>query len=183
MVSEDRSNKEESKREEQREIDALKKALAEETEKAQNYLANWQRAQADLANYKKRAEQERRETVELANAAVIANLLTVVDDFERALASLPDELRECKWVEGITLIYDKLKRVLQAEGVAEIEAQGKPFNPYLHEAVEHRDEKGEGQDIVVEVQQKGYRLKDRVIRPSMVVVGKESSEQRSEKEE
>lgn len=186
MVSEDRSREEEtreSRAEQEDDVESLKEALSEEREKARSYLANWQRAQADFANYKKRVEQEKSEVVEFANAALVHNLLAVVDDLERAFTSLPPELREHGWIEGITLIYNKLKALLEAEGLTEIEAEGKPFDPYLHEAVQRRADGNEGEDIVVEEAQKGYKLKDRVIRPSRVIVGKREQQQRSEKEQ
>jgi molecular chaperone GrpE len=150
-------------------IQALERVLAEEKERAENYLANWQRTQADFANYRKRAEQEKRETTEFASSAVIMNLLTVVDDFERAFASLPDELAESSWIEGIKMIYNKFKASLEAQGLTEIKAKGEPFDPHFHDAV--MGQEGE-EGMVIDEVQKGYMFKDRVIRPSMVVVGK-----------
>jgi molecular chaperone GrpE len=75
-------------------IESVKKALAEEKEKSEKYLANWQRAQADLINYKRRSEQERAEVVNYANSTLILNMLPVLDDLERALGNVPDELAE-----------------------------------------------------------------------------------------
>jgi len=164
-------------------VETLQQSLAEEKEMAEKYLANWQRSQADFVNYKKRIEQEKREMVEFANSTLILNLLTSIDDLERAFASLPDQVAKSSWIEGIRLIYNKLKKTLEAQGLAEIKAKGEPFDPHLHEAVMCRE--GE-EGIVIEEIQKGYRLKDRVIRPSIVIVGegKEGKErQTSEKEE
>ena len=164
-------------------IETLKQGLAEEKEMAEKYLANWQRSQADFVNYKKRIEQEKREMVEFANSTLILNLLTIIDDLERAFASLPDQVAKLSWIEGIRLTYNKLKKTLEAQGLAEIKAKGEPFDPHLHEAVMCRE--GE-EGIVIEEIQKGYRLKDRVTRPSIVIVGegKEDKErQTSEKEE
>jgi len=148
---------------------ALEQALIKEKEKSERYLANWQRAQADFVNYKKRAEQEKRETVEFANSGLILALLAVADDFDRAFASLPSRLSKSGWIEGIKLIYSKFRATLEAQGLTEIDAKGKPFDPHLHEAVMHQE--GE-EDIVIEEVQKGYKLKDRVLRPSKVIVGK-----------
>jgi len=165
-------------------IEALKQALAEEKEKSEKYLANWQRAQADFANYKKRAEQEKMEIVEFVNSTLILNLLTIMDDFERAFDSLPAQLAGFSWIEGIKLIYNKLKTTLEAQGLIEIKAKGEPFDAHLHEAV-MRQEGEEG--MVIEEIQKGYKLKNKVIRPSMVIVGqgkeKEKTEQEGQKEE
>lgn len=154
--------------EEIEDVETLKQSLAEEKEKVEKYLANWQRSQADFVNYKKRMEQEKREMVEFANSMLILNLLTVMDDLERAFVSLPAQLMGFSWIEGIKLIYNKLKTILEAQGLAEIKAKGEPFDPHLHEAVMRREGK---EGIVMEEIQKGYQLKDKVIRPSMVIVG------------
>jgi len=149
--------------------EALEQALLEEKERSERYLANWQRAQADFINYKKRAEQEKRETVEFANSKLILDLLAVADNLDRAFASLPSRLSKSGWIEGIKLVYNEFAAILEAQGLTEIDAKGKPFDPHLHEAVMHQE--GE-EDIVIEEVQKGYKLKDRVLRPSKVIVGK-----------
>ena len=116
-------------------IEELQQALAEEKEKAEKYLANWQRCQADFVNYKQRAEQEKAAVIEFANSTLISNLLPIMDDLERALASAPADYDEASWTEGIKLIHNKLKATLEAQGLTEIEARGEPFNPHLHEAM------------------------------------------------
>lgn len=154
-------------------VESLKQALDEERAKAEGYLANWQRAQADFINYKRRTEQERSEAVSFGNAALILGLLPVLDDLERALDSVPDGLAQDGWLDGITLIYRKFKAVLEEQGVSEIEALGEPFDPHFHEAMLF----GEGDEgMVVEEIQKGYRLHDRVLRPTRVMVGKGEEE-------
>jgi len=147
---------------------SVQQALAEEKEKAERYLANWQRSQADLENYAKRAEQEKSETVEFANRILILDLLPILDDFERALAALPVELDEQDWTKGIKLIYNKLKTILEAEGLAEIKAKGEYFDPYFHEAAGQLE--GE-EGIIIEEIRKGYKFRDKLLRPSMVIVG------------
>ncbi len=159
-------------------IVSLKNALSEEKAKVESYLANWQRAQADFSNYKRRAEQERSETVKFANAALILNLLPVLDDLERALESVSEKLAGLTWVDGIALIYRKLRMILEAHGLTEVEALGQPFDPNLHEAVLY----GEGDEgKVIEELQKGYKLHDRVLRPTMVKVG--NGEEKTKEEE
>jgi molecular chaperone GrpE len=154
-------------------VESLKKALAEEKAKAEGYLASWQRAQADFLNFKKRAEQERSETVRFGNAALILSLLPVLDDLERALDSVPEDLAGVSWVDGINLIYRKFKTILEEHGVSEIKALGEPFDPHLHESMLL----GEGEEgKVVEEIQKGYILHDRVLRPTKVKVGKGKEE-------
>ncbi len=161
------------------EADPLRQELAQEKSRAEGYLANWQRAQADYINLKKRAEQERSETVRFGNAQLIANLLPVVDDFERALASLPAKLANQSCADGIKLIHRKMIAALENQGLSEIQALGESFDPNLHEAALYREgEKGK----VIEVLQKGYKLHDKVIRPAMVVVGKDKKEEKQNKQ-
>jgi molecular chaperone GrpE len=158
-------------------IETLQQALAEEKEKAEKYLSNWQRSQADFDNYKKRSEQGIREVIELASSALISNLLPVMDDLDRALASVPAELNESNWTEGIKLIYNKFKTTLEAQGLTEIQARGEPFDPHLHEAIMQQE--GE-EGMVIEETQKGYKFRGKVIRPSLVIVGKGGRKRRKE---
>lgn len=156
------------------EIDELRKALAEEKEKTEKYLASWQRAQADFANFKRRAEQEKEEFGKFANSGLLLGLLPFLGDLERALASVPAELAEVSWVDGIRLIERKLLSSLESQGVSVIKALGEPFDPRWHEAV-RRDTGKEG--IVIGEVQRGYKLYDRVLRPSLVVVGTGEAEE------
>ena len=160
-------------------IGALKQSLAEEKAKAEGYLANWQRAQADFINYKRRSEQEKEEIGKFANALLMLNLLPVLDDLERAFDSIPPHLARLTWADGIRLIERKLQACLEVQGLSPIKALGEPFDPKFHEAAMH----GKGKEgIVIEELQKGYKLHDRVIRPSMVVVGNgEEEEKKKEK--
>jgi molecular chaperone GrpE len=149
-------------------IELLKQALDEEKEKAAANLAGWQRAQADFANYKKRSEREKADLGKYANSELTLKLLPALDDLERALAAIPPRQTKLSWVEGVRLIERKLKAILEGEGLSQIKALGEPFDPHFHEAVMQ----GKGKEgMVVEEIQKGYRLHDRVIRPSKVVVG------------
>lgn len=150
------------------EPESLEEALAEAKQKVEQYLANWQRTQADFVNYKRRSEQEREEIGKFANNQLILSLLPVLDDLERAFESITPQVARFKWVEGIRLIERKLQSALEAQGLSQIKALGEPFDPNLHEATMHS--KGE-EGMVVQELQKGYMLHDRVIRPSIVVVG------------
>jgi len=149
-------------------VAALKKELAELKARVEANLAGWQRAQADFVNYRRRAEQERDETVKFANASLVLSLLPILDDFERAVTSCPQELSGLAWVEGIRLIGRKLRASLEAQGLSPIQALGEPFDPRRHEAVRQAQGK---EGIVLEEVQKGYRFRDRVLRPTQVVVG------------
>ena len=150
-------------------LEALKEQLAREKERAEANLASWQRSAADFQNYKRRVEQEREEIARLSNAALIINLLPLMDDLERALDSVDSRLAGMTWLDGLRLIHRKFQALLDMNGVTEIEADGQDFDPNIHEAVTF----GEGEENkVIAVVQKGYRLGGRVLRPAMVVVGK-----------
>jgi molecular chaperone GrpE len=147
----------------------LEKQLAEEKTKAEANLAGWQRAQADFSNYKRRCEQEKEDTVRYANSALILKVLAVLDDWERALTSVPPDLAEESWVGGIRLIERKLRTVLEANGVSSFESVGEPFDPNRHDAAGF----AKGQDGIVAAElQKGYNFHDKVLRPARVMVGR-----------
>lgn len=147
--------------------------LASERDLAAEYLEALQRERASFINYKRRTEQERSDTATYAAANLLKKLLPVVDDFDRALASVPQaERQNHKWLQGIELIQRKLHSVLESEGVEAIEAQGQPFDPNLHEAVAFDDSGKGGADTVSEVYSKGYKLKDRVLRHAIVRVSR-----------
>ena len=149
--------------------ESLKQALAEEKERAEDYLANWQRTQADFINYKRRTEQERQDFNRFANANLILSLLPVLDDLERALGSMPPaRTSKHSWAEGVRLVERNFRSAMEAQGLSPIKSLGEPFDPNLHEAL--RQDKGK-EGIVIEEFQKGYMLGDRVLRPAKVVVG------------
>lgn len=146
----------------------LKKALAEEQSKCELNLARWQRAQADFVNYKRYAEQEKLDTCKYANTNLLLNILPVVDDFQRALNSVPHSEAKHKWLEGLKLIERKFRDVLQKQGVEPINSVGEEFDPRFMEAITC----GKGRkDIVLMELEKGYKLYDKVIRPAKVIVG------------
>lgn len=159
------------------EVAALREALEKAQTEALEHLAGWQRAQADYQNLRRRAEQEREELARFANAQLILHLLPIVDDLERALDNLDAKLTSFTWVEGIHIIERKLHAVLELMGVAEIEAEGRPFDPNLHEALLY----GEGEEgIVLQEIQRGYMLHGRILRPSLVKVGEGIVEEKPE---
>ena len=146
----------------------LAKVLASTKQKADDYLDSWKRAQADFVNYKRRAEQERMEIGKYANSELILSLLPVLDDFERAFESIPPRSAKTPWVDGVRLVERKLRATLAAQGLSTIKAEGETFDPNQHEAVMHG--KGEDGKVVMEMQ-KGYKLFDKILRPSKVAVG------------
>lgn len=153
----------------------LKKLLQQERDKAAEYLDNWRRAAADFSNYKKRIEKDNAEFTKFANTTLITRLLPILDDFERAFQTVPDNLRALTWVDGIFLIARKMTAILETEGLKPIEALNQPFDPRLHEAVIHEETDQHEDGIVIAELQKGYKLNDRVIRPTLVKVAKKKA--------
>jgi molecular chaperone GrpE len=155
-------------------VDSLREQI--EILRAENdqQLRSWQRTQADFSNYRKRIEQEREELTKYAEAGLVLDLLAVVDDLARALEGLPPDLRALSWVEGVLLIERKLKAVLEAHGVKPIEAVGHEFDPLVHDAVMRDGGPGEATVVIADLQT-GYRMHDRVLRPTLVKVGPPSN--------
>ena len=146
----------------------LEKVLTYTKQKADEYLESWKRAQADFVNYKRRAEQEKLEMGSYANTKLILILLPILDDFDRAFDAISHKHAKSDWVEGVRLVERKLKATLEAQGLSQIKAVGEVFDPNQHEALMHV--KGED-GIVVQELEKGYRLHDKIIRPTKVAVG------------
>lgn len=150
-------------------------ALLEEAEREKDqFKALAQRAQADLINFRKRAEEERGELVGNAGARVVLHVLPVLDDVERALANAPAEVSQAEagWLEGFRLIERKLNGILAAEGLQRIEAEGAAFNPFEHEVVGYFTAEGRPEGEVLQVTRQGYRMNGKVLRPAQVVVQK-----------
>ena len=125
------------------------------------------RLAADFETYKKRAARERQEYVQLANERLIAELIPILDDLERALAAA-EEHQEAQLEEGVRLVHSTLASLLTRHGVKPIETEGK-FDPYVHEALLSQPSEAE-EGSVIDVVQKGYKLGERVVRPARVVV-------------
>ena len=143
--------------------------LAAEQEAADN-KQGWQRTAADFQNYKRRTEQDRESMLGLANEALLSKLLTIADDFDRAIEHMPPELSDVGWVGGIAAIDRKLRLLLDSEGLTPIEAVGKQFDPHEHEAVTQEVTTAVPEGTVTQELQRGYRIRDRVLRPAMVAV-------------
>jgi len=171
VVEEKRETEVEQKKEPSLEeiVEELRKKLEEKEKEAKEYLDIAQRIKAEFDNYRKRTEKEKAEMISYGQEQVIIELLPVIDNFERALATEGDynSLRE-----GLELIYRQFKRVLDKFEVREIEAEGQMFDPYKHHALAQEEVEGKQPNEIIEVFQKGYYLKDKVIRPSLVKVAK-----------
>jgi molecular chaperone GrpE len=162
----------------ERKIKKLKKELKNCQKEKEEYLSGWQRERADFINYKKNEEKRLEEKALFLKKNILLEILSILDNIERAEGNLPEEIKNHPWVEGILKIKDQIKDLLKKEDVEEIKI-GEDFNPEFCEAVEMVDgEEGK----IMEVLQKGYLLKSRVLRPARVKVGKKSvnKEQKAE---
>lgn len=156
---------------------AASSRLVEAEAEASRNLEAWQRNAADFANYRRRVSEERQQHLAQGNAALVENLLPVLDDFERSRAQAD---RPPAWSEGIDLIERKLRSTLEAAGLSEIETVGRSFDPLFHEAVTHEPSDTHRDGEVIGQVRAGYCFKGRVLRPAMVRVAKATGEQFAE---
>jgi len=148
----------------------IEERLAQVEAKAAEYLDGWQRARAEFANARKRLERGRVEAYSSAGVDYVTRLLPIIDDLGRALDNAPPEIVSDPWFEGLDLVNRKFQSMLESMDVRAIEAVGRPFDPNFHEALSLREAEDVESGIVIEELQIGYRLGDRVIRPSLVNV-------------
>jgi len=146
--------------------DQLREAKDEAAKNRDNYL----RAQAELANARKRFEKQRALTYVNANADLVSKLLPVLDDYERAIDTVPEAVSQDPWYQGVELVYRKLLTILESLNVKEIEALGTPFDPNFHEALGTEPSDDVESGSVSRVMLKGYQIGDKVVRPSLVYV-------------
>jgi molecular chaperone GrpE len=147
---------------------ALREQLAEAEAKRDEYLDLLQRTKADFENYRKRAIRDQERLVAHAHERLVKELLPVLDDLERALEAA-ERHEEAALVDGVKLVQGALRKALEKEGLAEIEAEG-AFDPHVHEAVLTQPGNGKESGSVLEVVQRGYRLGDKIVRPARVIV-------------
>ncbi len=137
---------------------------------SQEYLDGWQRTRAEFANYKKRVEREMQDSYQSASADVLKGLLPIIDDFDRAIANVPQGLSDEPWVNGVIMIQRKLVKLLDEFGIEPVDPTGQPFDPKLHEAVGMDEASDVPSGHVTATMQKGYVIGDRVLRPALVRV-------------
>ena len=150
----------------------LTKLQEEEKKLIETYLEDLKRVQADFENYIKRSNKEKEELGKISKASLVLKLTSVLEDFERALASINqnDDIKN-----GIGMIFKQLHKILHEEGLKSIESKGKKFDYHLHEVVKQiESDKEEG--IILDEIQKGYIFHDKVLRPSKVIVSKGAKE-------
>ena len=152
-------------------IEQLNGELAEARSKADDYLSALQRERAEFLNYKRRTAEEREAMLGLAGEDLLRKVLAVADDFDRAIDARPGELVADAWADGIAAIDRKLAQLLESEGVSPIEASpGTRFDPRQHDAVAHIASPDHAEGDIVDELRRGYRLRDRVLRPALVAV-------------
>lgn len=148
----------------------LMQALIEAQKEAQINKDGWQRARAEFANYKKRVERERTELFQRASLDTLKGLLPVIDDFDRAFDSIPEEISDSSWIGGVTMIQRKFDSLLEKYEIEPIDPSGEPFDPNYHEAVGTDDTDDVESGHVTVTLQKGYKSGDQVLRPALVKV-------------
>ena len=127
------------------------------------------RSQADFENYKKRSAREKEEAIKYANSSLLERLVGIIDNFELGLAAAKDE-ENSPIYSGMVLVQKQLNDLLAENGLHPIEAEGKPFDPNLHEAIAHEPSDQFSEGIVLKQARRGYRFKDRLLRPARVLV-------------
>jgi molecular chaperone GrpE len=152
-------------------IEQLRNELQAATAKADEYLAGLQRERAEFSNYRRRTSEEREAMLGLAGEDLIRKVLAIADDFDLAIDNRPEELAGSSWVDGVTAIDRKLRALLESEGVKPVDAEpGTAFDPREHEAIVNVPGTGRAEGEIVDVVRRGYKLRDRVLRPALVAV-------------
>lgn len=150
----------------------LGRQLEEERARTRDLQDKWQRSAADLANLRRRHEQEKSDLEKMAGMSLVFDLLPVLDNFERALTTVPGNLQRLTWIHGVMLIERQMRAVLESRGVTAIESVGKPFDPRVHEAVSEREtDEAEAATVLTEYQ-RGYTMHGYLIRPALVEVSR-----------
>ena len=152
-------------------IESLRDELGSTKAQADEYLAALQRERAEFLNFKRRTAEERERDLGLAAEDLIRKVLALADDFDRAIETRPESIVTNPWFDGVAAIDRKLRTLLESEGVNPIDAApGTPFDPRLHEAIATVPGAGRPEGEIVEQVRRGYRLRDRVLRPALVAV-------------
>ncbi|WP_330665793.1 nucleotide exchange factor GrpE [Enterocloster lavalensis] len=148
----------------------FKKKKDPRDEKIEELTDRVKRQMAEFENFRKRTEKEKSSMYEMGARDIIERILPVVDNFERGLASIPEEAKATPFADGMEKIYKQFQKTLEEAGVKAIEAVGQEFDPNFHNAVMHVDDESLGENVVAEELLKGYMYRDTVVRHSMVKV-------------
>ncbi|NWG16178.1 MAG: nucleotide exchange factor GrpE [Chloroflexi bacterium] len=147
-------------------------ALVQAQKQAQEYLEGWQRERAEFSNYRRRVEQQLKDSYQNASLDMLKSLIPIIDDFERAMTSAPEGLADQPWLNGVMLIYRKFQKLLDDQGVTALDPAGEVFDPNRHEAVGIDDTTDIQSGHVTVTLQKGYAHGERILRPAMVRVAR-----------
>ncbi|MBI4063854.1 MAG: nucleotide exchange factor GrpE [Elusimicrobia bacterium] len=172
------SQLEESAREQKlAELEILRQALESKEKEAQDYKDKWMRSRAEMENFRKRTEKERAETLNSLLVLALGSFLPVLEQMERAVDSLAAAGHsDSKIKEGFTLVLNNMTKIFESHGLSKVAAApGERYDPARHEVVA-TEESADGDGIILRVEQAGYRIGDRVLRPAKVVVSKKSAE-------
>jgi molecular chaperone GrpE len=151
-------------------MDELRRQLDEERERTKDLQDKWHRSVAEVANLRRRHESEREDMEKMAGMQLIYDLLPVIDNFERAIASVPGNLARLTWIHGVMLIERQMRAILESRGVTAIESLNGAFDPHYHEAVSERETADASPGTVISQYQTGYTMHGYVLRPAMVEV-------------
>lgn len=179
----EKSKNEGPQKTEKGDLKELQESLESVQKEKDELFEKLQRISADYANYQKRAPKQIADTVGYEKERIIKSLLPVLDNFEHTLQNAHSAEDVEVLLKGVQIIYDQLIDVLKSHNVEQIEAKGEAFNPAMHEAMTRRSEPDVEDNAVLEEFQKGYKLNDRVIRPSKVIVNKIVEEQKELQDE
>lgn len=147
--------------------------LKEQAAKAKQNYEQLLRVTADLDNYKKRAARERQDAIKFANESLLERIIPILDNFEMALTAANASNTSVQSLQaGITMVHQQLKSAMANAGLEEIDANGKTFDPNVHEAISQQETKEVPEGQVVQQVRKGYKLRDRLLRPASVIVAK-----------
>ena len=161
-----------SNTEENPNIILLKEELEKTLAEIENFKDIAKRAQSDLINFKRRADDEKTEQRFSIKSSILLSIITILDDFTLAMDMLPEDTESETWLEGIQIIHRKIENLLESQMVTKIDAIGKHFQPWEFEALQYKETKDCEENIVVEVIKEGYKFNGQILRPAQVIVSK-----------
>lgn len=151
-------------------IETLTEQVATLQARAEEYLDGWKRAKADYVNLKRDSEKHASELIQFSNAALLVELLPIVDNFKIAWRHIPTDQQQSEWMQGLTHIKNQLTEFLKRLGIEEVPTVGEPFNPDLHQALVHEPQEGYTPGTIFEEVKSGYTLNGKLLQPAQVKV-------------
>lgn len=161
---------EEAEEDKTTDVESLNKTIEERDELIVAMKDQIQRQMAEFDNFRKRTDKEKSDMFSIGASSIIKKLLPIIDNFERGFTMIPEEEEKTQFAVGMDMVYKQFMKMLEEANVKPIEALGKEFDPNLHNAVQHIEKEGVGENVIVEEYEKGYMYGDTVLRHSMVIV-------------